>query len=289
MKTSSFNYREKDRNTTILNPTTVKQNTVFMKKILITGGTGNLGKQVVGFLLPYKEFEISILSSHPNAHSSNNVKIFKGDLANNIGLAKATEEAEIIIHCASDPTNFNKVDIEGTENLLNSLDKKIRNFIYISIVGVDKRNYPYYQAKYQVENMIADTGIPYTILRATQFHNFILAMLQPFTENEANGIIKMPRGMKFQSVDIKEVAKKLVELSLEEASGLLPDFGGPEILSLEEMCRSYLNIIKSEGMIEPADFEGARYDLFRSGVNLCPENKYGKITWQDYLTSKFKQ
>ncbi len=116
-----------------------------MKKVLITGGTGNLGKQVVDFLSPYKEFEISILSSRSNAHSSDNVKIFKGDLANNIGLAKATEKAEIIIHCASDPTNFNKVDIEGTENLLNSLDKKIRNFIYISIVGVDKSNYPYYK------------------------------------------------------------------------------------------------------------------------------------------------
>jgi uncharacterized protein YbjT (DUF2867 family) len=258
-----------------------------MKKILITGGTGNLGRQVVGFLLLHKEFEISILSSRSNTHSSNNVKIFKGDLVNNIGLAHATKEAEIIIHCASDARNFKQVDIDGTLNLLNSLNKKIRHFIYISIVGVDKSNYPYYQAKHEVENSIAGSGIPHTILRTTQFHSFVLAMLQPFIENKTNGIIKIPRRMKFQSVDITEVAKRLVEISMEKASGLLPEFGGPEILSFEEICRIYLNIIKSEDIIEPADFEGIRYELFRTGVNLCPDNIFGKTTWQEYLKDKF--
>lgn len=259
-----------------------------MKKILITGGTGNLGKHVVDFLLPYNQFEISILSSRSNAHSAKHVKIFKGNLATNTGLANATKEAEIIIHCASDATNFSEVDIEGTRNLLRSLHKKIRHFIYISIVGIDKSNYPYYEAKHITENIIADSSIPYTILRATQFHDFILAMLQPFIENKSNGIINLPSGMKFQSVDIKEVAGKLVELSLGDALGLLPDFGGPEIMSFEEMCQSYLDILKLKDIIEPTYFEGARYDLFRSGINLCPEGRHGKITWQDYLISKFK-
>jgi uncharacterized protein YbjT (DUF2867 family) len=258
-----------------------------MKKILITGGTGNLGKQVVDLLLPHKEFEVSILSSRANAHSPGNLKIFKGDLAHNIGLANATENAEIIIHCASDARNFKQVDIDGTHNLLSSLNKKIRHFIYISIVGVDKTNYPYYQAKHQVEKMIAGSGIPYTILRTTQFHSFVLAMLQPFVENKANGVVKIPKGMKFQSVDIKEVAQKLVELSLEEASGLLPEFGGPEILSFEKMSRIYLDIMKLKSIIEPADFEGVRYELFRTGVNLCRDNLFGKVTWQVYLKDKF--
>jgi uncharacterized protein YbjT (DUF2867 family) len=258
-----------------------------MKKILITGGTGNLGKQVVDLLLPRKEFEISILSSRANAHSSDNVKMFKGDLANNMGLANATEEAEILIHCASDARNFKEIDIEGTHNLLSSSNKKIRHFIYISIVGVDKSNYPYYLAKHQAEKMIAGSGIPYTILRTTQFHSFVLALLQPFIENKVNGVIKIPGGMKFQSVDIKEVAQKLVELSLAEASGLLPEFGGPEILSFEEIGRSYVDITRSEGVIEHTDFEGARYKLFRTGVNLCPGNKFGKLTWQEYLKEKF--
>ena len=254
-----------------------------MKKILITGGTGNLGKQVVDLLLLHKEFEVNILSSRANAHSSDNVKIFKGDLANNVGLANATEEAEIIIHCASNASNFKQVDIDGTYNLLNSLNKKIRHFIYISIVGVDKSSYPYYQAKHQVEKMIAGSGIPYTVLRTTQFHSFVLAMLQPFIENKTNGVIKIPPGMIFQSVDIKEVSKKLVEISLEEATGLLPDFGGPDILSFENMCQDYLRIMKLEGIIEPADIEGARYELFRTEVNLCPHNVFGTITWQKYL------
>jgi uncharacterized protein YbjT (DUF2867 family) len=242
---------------------------------------------VVDLLLLHKEFEISILSSRVKAHSPGNVKIFKGDLTNSIGLANATENAEIIIHCASDPGNFKQVDIDGTHNLLSSLNKRTRHFIYISIVGVDKSNYPYYQAKHQAEKMIAGSGIPHTILRTTQFHSFVLAMLQPFAENKANGVVKIPKGMKFQSVDIKEVAQKLVELSLEEASGLLPEFGGPEILSFEKMSRIYLDIMKLKSIIEPADFEGVRYELFRTGVNLCRDNLFGKVTWQEYLKDKF--
>lgn len=250
--------------------------------VLVTGGTGNLGKWVVEYLLQ-QNYDVSILTTQTNSFPKKDIKIFKGDLANNLGLTQATAEADIIIHCASNSRSFEKTDIEGTSNLLSSINReRTQHFIYISIVGVDKSNYPYYRAKYAVEKMIASSGIPYTILRATQFHGFVLNMLQSFVNDSFNNVIKIPSGMRFQSVDIREVAKRLVDC-MEEDAGLLPDFGGPEILPFEEMVQKYLDITGTKAVLQPVNTIGERYDLFRSGVNLCPENAYGKITWEHFL------
>ena len=166
---------------------------------------------------------------------------------------------------------------------MKSLNKeRTKHFIYISIVGVDKSNYPYYKAKHVTEKIITgSSGIPYTILRATQFHNFILSIVQSFT-TEKNETITIPSGMKFQSVDIREVANKLIDI-LQTPSGLLPDFGGPEILPFEKMVQEYLNITKSQSLLKASAIPGERYELFRSGVNLCPGHTDGKITWQNFL------
>jgi uncharacterized protein YbjT (DUF2867 family) len=258
-----------------------------MEKVLVTGGTGNLGKWIIEYLLQHN-FNVAILSSQTNISLKNDIEILKGDLANNTGLTQSTADADIIIHCASNPRNFEKTDIEGTRNLLSSINRKrIQHFIYISIVGVDKSDYTYYQAKYAAEQMIAGSGIPFTILRTTQFHSFILSMVQSFVNDQSSGIVKIPMRMKFQSVDIREVAKQLVDC-LGQAAGLLPDFGGPEILSFEEMVRVYLSLSKTNLILQPENLEGKRYDLFRSGVNLCPDRAYGKITWKSFLAENLQ-
>ena len=256
-----------------------------MKRILVTGGTGNLGKWVIEHLLE-KNYDVSILSTREKLSLANNVALFKGDLAKNIGLAPASDEAEIVIHCASNPRSFEHTDIEGTRNLLRSINReRTQHFVYISIVGVDKSDYPYYKAKYAVEKMTADSGIPYTILRTTQFHGFILSFIKSFVKDAPGREIKIPVGMKFQSVDIREVDKKLVGC-LDKAEGLLPDFGGSEVLNFEEMVQNYLDIVASKSLLSPTNIGAELYELFRSGVNLCPENAFGKLTWQRFLEDK---
>jgi uncharacterized protein YbjT (DUF2867 family) len=253
-----------------------------MNEVLVTGGTGNLGKCVVDYLLK-KNYAVRVLSSKDNIPPQQNVLLLKADLASNTGLDGATAKADFIIHCASNPKNFKRVDLDGTRNLLQSIDReRTRHLVYISIVGVDKSTYPYYQAKKAVEKMIEDSGIPFTILRTTQFHSFILSILESFVNNQSNSVVKIPAGMKFQSVDIKEVAKLLVD-SLGRAAGHLPDFGGPQVLSFESMVQTYLNITKTDLEVQAAQIEGERFDLFRSGVNLCFNNAHGKVTWQRFL------
>jgi len=255
-----------------------------MNKVLVTGGNGNLGKHVVEVLLN-KGIRTAVLTTKKSNVTLNNLQFFTGDLLENIGLKEATAGVEGIIHCASNPRNFLETDIVGTTNLLNALDRNsIKHFIYISIVGIDKSDYPYYQGKLEVENIIANSGIPFTILRTTQFHDFVLNMIKTLDQSEASDSIKIPSGLRFQSVAIQEVAELLVSLSLEESKGLIEDFGGPEILHLEEMTKFYLEAIKSNKLITLEEPEDIRHKLFTTGVNLCPENHSGKQTWKKYLT-----
>ena len=255
-----------------------------MKKVLVTGGTGNLGRHLLSYL-GKKRFQITVLSSGSNSKPlPDTAKIVYGDLANNIGLNEAVSDADTIVHCASDFRNFNSVDIKGTENLVHAAaSASVKHIIYISIVGTDKSNFPYYQAKHKAERIIINSNIPYTILRSTQFHEFAVSILQTCIRKRNGKTVTVPAGLKFQTVSIVEVAEKLAELCEATPAGLLPDFAGPEILSFEEMASSYLKFAGSDYTLLFEKDKDELFNVFRSGINLNSENKYGKETWGDYL------
>jgi len=255
-----------------------------MNKILVTGGNGHLGKYIVDILLE-KGFKTSVLTTQANNCVKNNLEFFTGDLFKNFGLKEAAAGAEIVIHCASNPRNFQQTDIEGTKNLLQALDSNsIKHFIYISIVGIDQSDYPYYQGKLEVENSIANSGIPFTILRTTQFHDFVLTMIKALeSQSVESDVMTIPSGLRFQSVAVQEVAALLASLAFESPKGLMRDFGGPKVLHLEEMIQIYFEIIQSNKNLALKEPEDIRHRLFTTGINLCPENNSGKQTWEDYL------
>ena len=90
------------------------------------------------------------------------------------GLAAAVAGVGVIVHCASDPLRP-RVDIEGTGNLLQAARTAgTSHLVHPSIVGIDRVPYRYYQAKLQAERLLQASGLPWTILRATQFHQLVL-------------------------------------------------------------------------------------------------------------------
>ncbi len=140
-----------------------------MKKVLITGGTGTLGREIIN-QLTRNDFQISVLSSKDKPELPKTVEVLTGDLTDPASLPNAISETDVILHCASNPMNPWVVDVTGTYNLIKAIrPDRLKHFIYISIVGVDQSDYPYYQAKYEVEKMIIASGLPYSVLRATQF------------------------------------------------------------------------------------------------------------------------
>ena len=255
-----------------------------MKNILVTGGTGLLGKEVVNQLLALK-YEVSVLSSKKKISVPDGVELFKGDLASNRGLQEATENADIIIHCASNPKDTQSVDIKGTQNLLNAIDKdKTLHFVYISIINVDKSDYAYYQTKIKVEQMIAGSGIPFSVLRTTQFFDYVLNILESFDKHQ--GTIVVPDGMHFQPIEVKEAATLLVDIAQREPVGLVRGVGGPELLKFEEMTKTYLKVMSRNDELKVKHLEGDEYDRYRSENNIWPTNSYGNVTWEAFLRHK---
>jgi uncharacterized protein YbjT (DUF2867 family) len=252
-----------------------------MKNVLVTGGTGLLGKEVVDQLISLN-YGVTVLSSKKKPLVPDGVQLIKGDLASNKGLQEATRDADIIIHCASNPKDTLSVDIKGTQNLLAAIDKdKTLHFIFISIINVDRSNYTYYQTKVKVEEMIKESGIPFSILRATQFHNYVLTILKSF--DKKNGALVVPDEMHFQSIEVKEAATLLVNLAQKGPAGLLRGVGGPELLRFEDMVKTYLRVFGRNDELKAKSLPGEEYDRYRSENNIWPSNTYGNITWEAFL------
>jgi uncharacterized protein YbjT (DUF2867 family) len=150
----------------------------MMVKVLVTGGTGTLGREVVACLLA-RQYSVRILSHQANPSVSQGVELFQGNLAVGMGVPEAVAGVDAVIHCAS--SSRTGMDVEGTRLLLQAAGVSgSPHIIHISIVGIDRSDYPYYKAKLESEMLIERSGLPWTILRATQFHDLVLGIIQSF-------------------------------------------------------------------------------------------------------------
>src|SRR5712692_4176637 len=252
--------------------------------VLVTGGTGTLGRHVV-MQLRQTGHRARILSREPRGH----VDAVRGDLTSGAGLVKAVAGMDAIIHAASatrEPRRGRAVDVLGTRRLLAmARDAGVRHVVYVSIVGIDKVAYPYYRTKLAAEAVIRENLIPWSIVRATQFHDFMEFLLVGFSR--VPGLTALPVAWQFQPVDAREVAQRLAEVVLGEPAGMLPDFGGPEIHDFKSIAQPWLAARKSNRRIVnlPVPFKLSR-QIAQGGL-LCPDHRDGKVTFAEHLAQKY--
>lgn len=257
-----------------------------MKKVIVTGGTGNLGSKIVEYLIE-KKYTTTVLTSKSVLNPINGVNNVTADITCKDSLTSLFDDTDVIIHCASNPRKSDDVDVMGTKNILENINlQKPPHFIYISIVGVDKSNWPYYQNKYKTENLIKSSRIPYTILRITQFHDFVLnRIVKDLDTKPIEETFKIPKGLCFQSIDTGEAAKRIVSYidTIQKTEGSIITFGGPEVLPLQNIVKIYLAKHKRNQTIETYVTDDPFYKIFTTGINLCPDYKNGKTTWKAYI------
>lgn len=259
-----------------------------MSRILITGGTGRLGSVLTNQLLQLNH-DVYVLSSQEHSTLPVPIKIIKGDLTTMASL-QYLGDYEVVVHCASNPLHYRSVDVDGSINLLRALHKhQPQHFIYVSIVGVERSINPYYLAKREVEKMIMDVGFNWSILRATQFHHFVLNMfIKPF-DHPTNDTIVIPAGLVFQSVDLSDVVASLIEIIQHPPTQSISTIVGPERLTIEDMTQDYLEVFNLDASVDAIPMEGELYMLFRSGTNLGTGERKGKISWRTYLENLKQQ
>jgi uncharacterized protein YbjT (DUF2867 family) len=257
--------------------------------ILLTGGTGTLGHLVTP-LLQEAGHTVRVLSrsSHEPADG---IEFVTGDLATGTGVAAAVVGVETIVHLAG----TQKGDDVKARTLVQAAARSGRpHLVYVSVVGadrvpvvsgVDRAMFGYFAAKRAAESIVADSGLPWTTLRATQFHDLTLTTVQGMAKMP---VVPVPSGFRFQPVDAGEVAARLVELALRKPSGLVPDIGGPRVYEMAELVRSYLRATGKHRLIMPMKLPGKAARAFRDGANLTPQRAVGRRTWEDFLAARLR-
>ncbi|MGH3439965.1 MAG: SDR family oxidoreductase [Sciscionella sp.] len=246
--------------------------------ILVTGGTGTLGSDVVRRLLD-RGHEVRVLSRRPKPPERKPFTWLTGDLRRGTAIDSAVAGVDTIIHCAT-----GRGDVEAARNLLASSKRAgILHLIYISIVGVDRIPFGYYQSKLAVERLIQDSGLPYTILRATQFHDLVRAIVKVLSAPPV--VMLVPEGISIQPIAVAEVARRLVELTDGQPPGRVPDIGGPQVRTCRELAESYLRASGRRRLLVPIRLPGKAYRGFTRGGNLAPEHAVAGGTFEEFLAA----
>jgi uncharacterized protein YbjT (DUF2867 family) len=259
-----------------------------MARILITGGTGVLGRQLTP-RLQAAGHTVRIMSRGPRkAGFDPGIEWAQSGLAPGPALAKALAEVDAVIHAASTPVGARKVEVDGTRTLLDACAQAgIGHFMYISIVGVDHfPKFAYYQAKLAAEKVIETHSVPWTILRATQFHELLDERFTP-PLFMLPGLALIPLDFKFQLIDSGEVAGRMVELVSAGPSGRAADIGGPEVLEWASIAKQWMQAHGKNRRLVRLPWSGSTPTAFRHGHNTCPEAPYGRVTFEAYLDNKY--
>ncbi|HET6201626.1 MAG TPA: NAD(P)H-binding protein [Planctomycetota bacterium] len=252
-----------------------------MAEVLVTGGTGVLGRRVVAGLLR-EGHGVRILSRRARPLAPREVRAVWGDLTGSPSLREAVEGAEAIVHCASSPFRRTRaVDVGGTARLLEvARGAGVRHFLFVSIVGIDRNPLGYYRAKREAEALVERGVVPWTILRATQFHDLLF---EGFRRMARFPVLLLPKGFRFQPVDAEEVADALVGLVRAGPSGRVSDLGGPEVREVADLARAWLAAAGRRRLLLPVALPGRVAGAFRSGANLSPDRAVGRVRWAEFL------
>jgi uncharacterized protein YbjT (DUF2867 family) len=205
-------------------------------KVAVAGGTGVLGKPLVAELAARGD-EVVALSRTAPRKLPGGASHRQVDLTRDRGLAEALSGVEVLVDASnSSPRNAGPVLVDGTGRLLRAaVEAGVRHYVGISIVGCDRVPMPYYKVKVEQEQAILDGAVPWSLLRATQFHALIAWAFE-----EAGRFRVVPTGSaRLQPIDPSVVVKRLAEVAHAEPAGRLPDIAGPEVQTLSELAGTW--------------------------------------------------
>lgn len=240
--------------------------------ILVTGGTGTLGRAAVS-LLREAGHDVAILSRRPGADHR------VADLSTGEGVREALDGVATVVHCAT--TRWR--DLRQTEVLVEAAESAaVEHLVFVSIVGIDEIPYPYYRDKVRSEQELIASELPITILRATQFHDFVAAALRPQRRLPLLLVLDLP----VQPIAVDDVAARLVEIVAGPALGRVDDIGGPEVLTMLDAARQWQRAHGTSRRMLPVGVPGSIGAAFRAGHHLTGLPGYGRRTFAEYAAAE---
>lgn len=263
------------------------------KRILLTGGTGTLGRKVLPRLLAAGH-QVRVLSREPHPEldtQSPRLQHVLGDLNHDHGLAAAVHGVGTVIHLAGAASG----DDRTTACLVTAAQAAdVTHLIMMSVVGADRLPvrtradrvlFGYFAAKQRAEQVVASSGLGWSTLRATQFHESLLQLVRTLTRSP---VVPVFAGFRFQPVAADEVAHRLVELAEDGPAGLVPELAGPQTHAMRDLVRTYLDRSDRHRLIIDVPMAGPAARAYRAGANLSPDRAVGRLSWEDFLAAQVR-
>jgi uncharacterized protein YbjT (DUF2867 family) len=201
-------------------------------KIVVIGGTGLIGSKTVAIL---RQRGHEVVAASPNS----GVNTMTGE-----GVKQAVAGVQVVIDLANSPSFEDRAVLEFFEtagrNLLPAeAAAGVRHHVALSIVGVDRSDNGYFRGKVAQEKLIEASGIPYTIIRSTQFLEF----LKGIADSAAEGtIVRLPPGL-FQPIAADDVAANVADVALAAPRNGIVEIAGPERAPFNEIVARYLRAV----------------------------------------------
>jgi uncharacterized protein YbjT (DUF2867 family) len=242
-------------------------------KIVVIGGTGLIGSKTVVIL---RQRGHEVVAASPQS----GVNTITGE-----GLKEALAGAQVVIDLANSPSFEDRAVLEFFETSERHLlpaetSAGVGHHVALSIVGIDRSENGYFRAKVAQEKLIESSGIPYTIVRSTQFMEF----LRGIADSAADGkTVSLPPVL-FQPIAAEDVAANVAEAALAAPRNLIVEIAGPERAPFNEIVARYLKAVGDPRQVvgDPeARYWGGRVEE----LSLVPlsEARLGRIGLDEWL------
>jgi uncharacterized protein YbjT (DUF2867 family) len=246
-------------------------------KIVVIGGTGLIGTKVVKILRQQGQ---EVVAASP----SSGVNTLTGE-----GLAEVLAGAQVVVDVANSPSFEDKAvltffETSGRNLLAAETAAGVRHHVALSVVGTDRLLASgYFRAKMAQESLIKSSSIPYTIVRATQFFEFVGAMAQSATDGQTVGL---PPAL-MQPIASDDVAAVLAAVAVEEPLNRTIELAGPERIRMDELVRRFLNAHRDKRQVI-TDVHARYFGINVNDQSLTPGQnpRIGPTRFEDWLSSQ---
>ncbi|NEK86506.1 SDR family oxidoreductase [Blastococcus saxobsidens] len=227
-------------------------------RIAVAGGTGTVGRHVVDVAGEHGH-EVRVLSRSSGV-----------DLVAGTGLDALLDGVDAVVDVVSVMTQSEQASVRFfgsvAANLLAAGARVgVGHHVALSIVGSDRAPVGYYAGKAVQEELVTTGPVPWTLLRATQFHEFAAQLHGRLRFGSLHPVPVM----RSQPVAAREVAGRLVALAETGPGGRVPDLAGPEVLRMADMVRDYARASGRGGLVLPVPLQGRLGRAFRDGTLLA--------------------
>lgn len=251
-------------------------------RVAVIGGTGALGRPVVQELVARGD-DVLILTRTPPATAIPGAEHRPIDLRTGAGIAAALDGVEAVVDTANSTAKARDLLVEGTRRVLQAgAAAGVAHHLLISIVGCDRVPLGYYGTKVEQEQVVADGPVPWSLLRASQFHTLVDGMFSMAARFGVSPRMRVP----VQPVDPADVAARLADAVHAGPGGRLADLAGPQVEQATDLAATWGRVTGRRRLPLPVPIPGRMGRALRGGGLCAPEGAVDGATFEQWLRAQ---